>query len=181
MVIGGPLAFSLCALLYQHQAVLSWPFRDAGWMEILGSQSHRGDDRFAQDWYNGNNTTEGQPISAPIDGLIVVSEWACTGYGQQIVIFDVDRALAVRLAHLRTRALRVGDHVTAGRTIVGTVGRTGSAPDCAIQALGPEIAHLHLAAYAVSAERELSRPITSVAIGGARSPYALPFRFDRRE
>ena len=163
----------------QNAVVLRWPFVTEGWSQLIGSAAHDGDDRFAQDWYRSSEGTEGESVAAPLDGVVVAAGWSCAGYGRQVVILDSTRSLAVRLAHLRNVAVVVGQTVIAARTIVGTVGRTGSRRDCEIQRPGPRVAHLHVVAYRVSNTDLDRRPISIVYVGRRPSPFAVPFHLER--
>lgn len=67
----------------------------------------------------------GTPIYAIADGVVTISRYDASGYGNWVEIKHADGTLS-RYAHANARYVSVGDYVKQGETIA-TVGRTGTA------------------------------------------------------
>lgn len=156
-----------------------YPFEDweTGWAAYPGSQSHHGDDLYAQDFRLNNNhaLSDGRNVFAGISGYV-----ACTAnvqpalFGNQMVIWDPSSGFALRYAHLLSvnPALRPGDFVLAGNTLVGQVGNSG------LNTSGQH--HLHLALYK-GVNKLAGTPLVQVQYTGCNSsgctgtPFAAPY------
>jgi len=71
--------------------------------------------------------TEGQPIRAAADGVVVYSGSGLVGYGELIIVKHNDAWLSA-YGHNRSRMVNEGQRVTAGQQIA-QMGHTGAAHD----------------------------------------------------
>lgn len=170
------IAALVAGLLLPQVVHLRWPFQAHEWRPLEWSSAHQGDDRFAQDWIRIGSRSDDEPLVAPLSGIVIQAEWTCSGYGRTIVIYDPERELAVRLAHLASLEVAAGDTALAGVTRIGTVGKSGPRSDCPNGGSGPWIAHAHISVYRHVRRENLSgQPINSVEIGRRASPFAAAF------
>jgi peptidoglycan LD-endopeptidase LytH len=96
-----------------------------------GRREHHGIDIFAP-----RNT----PVAAAADGVVTSIGTNALG-GNVVWIWDQARRQSHYYAHLETQEVTTGQRVTAGDTVVGTVGNTGNARNTA--------PHLHFGIYAM--------------------------------
>jgi lipoprotein NlpD len=71
--------------------------------------------------------TEGQPVRAAADGVVVYSGSGLVGYGELVIVKHNDAWLSA-YGHNRSRLVNEGERVTAGQQIA-QMGHTGAARD----------------------------------------------------
>lgn len=98
--------------------------------------SHSGADYYARDLRRVDGSTLNRRVHAGIDGEVVKAGWTDC-YGNQVVIYDSARRVAVRYAHLNTTYVGVGARVRVN-DMIGRMGNTGC---------GQFGEHLHMVAY----------------------------------
>lgn len=146
---------------------LPWIFVTENWIEIVGSTAHRGDDVFAQDWRRKpGGETAGQAVCAAVSGVVAYTGQH-EGFGLTAVLWEPERQLAVRYAHLDQIAVAPGQSVIAGVSIIGRVGSSGLRH--------PSMAHIHVAVYTAPDPRA-ERPLRWVDLAPVDSPFARRFR-----
>ncbi len=130
-------------------SLLVWPFEDSfpidyqtgshSWRLLCGHYCglHQGVDRFALDWHTYRSPSCGWRLNAPMAGKVIYVEYGSnTGYGNQIVLQSTqDSTFAVRMAHLQSASVALGEIVEVGDPI-GFIGDTGNG-GC----------HLHIVLY----------------------------------
>ncbi len=99
-----------------------------GWVN-----SHSWAEQYARD-LNRSGGDYGRHVHAGFDGKVVIASYQ-SGYGNNVVIYDASRHVAVRYAHLSYIAVSVGDQVDI-RQYIGDVGNSGTTSS-----------HLHLVGY----------------------------------
>lgn len=134
---------------------IAWPFGTAqdpdDWYGVNGTRTsgayiyircygrkaytHSGADVYARDLSREGDEI-GTPIYAGFTGLIVMAGDYGDGYGNQVVIYDHSRRVAIRYAHLSRVGVSVGQTVSI-RQYIGKLGCTGTC-------FGT---HLHLVGY----------------------------------
>ncbi len=132
-----------------------------------GEGDHHGDDYYAIDYnfYEPGSekrdptADEGKMLLSPISGEVIYAQQrypACPvpvcWYGNQVIIYNSQDDVAVRLTHLKDVYVAVGQNVDAFDPI-GTVGHSG------LKGVSPYSSHLHLVAY--QNVQSLSRRVTT--------------------
>ena len=112
---------------------------NGGTLFLCGSNrgTHTGSDYYARDMSRYDGQTAGQKVYSGYCGTVVRAGWV-DGYGNAVVIWDRNRSVATRYAHLQSidPSIYLGQYICQGKVI----GRVGNTP-------GGFSAHLHLASY----------------------------------
>lgn len=136
----GPLGFLV---------VVPSPFMTEGWIQVLGSLAHVGQDAFAQDWVRDvrSGPTRGEPLVAPLAGRVIAAGKTRSGLGN-IVVLRSPAGLSILFAHLEDVFVRVGEVVSPSDTLIGSVGSSSASGGSAgLKPLGRIVPHLHIAVY----------------------------------
>lgn len=141
--------------LYKKGAymAIAWPFQNEstsdwsgwqgqktsgalGWYCGVNRYTHDGAEFYGRDLNRTDGTWEdyGREISAGIEGVVIQAK-TNGGYGQDIVLYDKKRHVAVRYSHLSEMYVSKGDYVKM-RQLIGAVGNSGTGTP-----------HLHLVGF----------------------------------
>ena len=127
--IYGSFRYENVTYTYSGPVIDGWVWPVAGYYNITSNFGPRnGEFHFGVDI--GGAPSEGAPVLAALDGVVIWSNWS-DSYGNWAIIAH-DNGLQTRYAHMKYVTVRKGDQVRAGDQI-GVVGSTG-------RSTGP---HLH--------------------------------------
>ena len=106
------------------------------WHETPNSSKHVNSDKYAQDWnYGGASDDLGKNLYAAISGTVIYAGYHNSEYGNQVIIYDYNRKLALRYSHMQSYDVSVNSAVSAG-DFIGKVGNSGT-----------KYVHLHLSLH----------------------------------
>lgn len=106
------------------------------WHETPNSALHKYGDKKAQDWNYGGGTNDlGKNLYASISGEVIYAGYHNSSYGNQVIIYDYNRKIALRYSHLQSYSVSKNDSISAG-DYIGKVGNSGT-----------KYVHLHLSLH----------------------------------